>query len=400
MTKPFSGVRVVEVAAWTFVPASAAILADLGADVIKVEAPGGDPQRALRNRLRSEDSEAPNPFLEIPNRGKRSITLDLRVSTGRDVLLALAATADVFLTSYLEPVRRKLGIDVDDLRAVNERLVYVRGTGWGPNGPMADRGGYDLASAWASASMATRMSRGGDEPMWQPSAFYDLLGANTLAGAIGTALFHRAQSGEATVVDVSLLNVGMWSLSPDLMAAPSAGTQPDRDRSTASNPITNSFRTSDGRWLYLVCLQADRFWAELCQLIDRGDLADDSRFIDAPTRAKNAAECVRELDATFAQRKLADWEQALESFSGVWAPALEPLELHHHPQVEANHYLPRARNASGRDYRLPAPPMQFGSPVQPSGPAPEAGQHTEEILIDLGRSWEEISELRAAGALG
>lgn len=400
MTKPFSGVRVIEVAAWTFVPAAAAILADLGADVIKVEPPSGDPQRALRNRLRSEDPDAPNPFLEIPNRGKRSITLDLGRTTGRNVLLELAATADVFLTSYLEPVRRKLAIDVSDLRSVNELLVYVRGSGWGPKGPMAERGGFDLAAAWATGSMASRMSRGGDEPMWQPSAFYDLLGANTLAGAIGTALFHRANTGEASVVDVSLLNVGVWSLGPDIMAAPSAWAQPDRDRSDVSNPISNSYRTSDGRWLYLVCLQADRFWTELCQLIGRNDLADDVRFHDARSRAANAAECIRELDATFGQRTLSEWEDVLAPFSGVWAPALKPIELHGHLQVDANDYLATGHTIAGREYRLPAPPMQFGGPVRPAGPAPEAGQHTEEVLVDLGRSWDEISELRATGALG
>ena len=400
MTKPFIGVRVIEVAAWTFVPAAAAILADLGADVIKVEPPSGDPQRALRNRLRSEDPDAPNPFLEIPNRGKRSITLDLGTTTGRDVLLELATSADVFLTSYLEPVRRKLAIDVSDLRSVNELLVYVRGSGWGPKGPMAERGGFDLAAAWATASMATRMSRGGGEPMWQPSAFYDLLGANALAGAIGTALFHRANTGETSVVDVSLLNVGVWSLGPDLMAAPSAGAQPDRDRSAVSNPISNSYRTSDGRWLYLVCLQADRFWTELCQLIGRDELAEDARFRDARSRAANAAECIRELDETFGQRTLSQWEGVLAPFSGVWAPALEPIELHDHVQVDANDYLATGHTITGREYRVPAPPMQFGGPVRPAGPAPEAGQHTEEVLLDLGRSWDEISELRATGALG
>jgi crotonobetainyl-CoA:carnitine CoA-transferase CaiB-like acyl-CoA transferase len=400
VTKPFSGVRVVEVAAWTFVPAAAAILSDLGADVIKVEPPNGDPQRALRNRLRPEDPDAPNPFLEIPNRGKRSITVDLGTANGRDVLLDLTATADVFLTSYLEPVRRKLAIDVDDLRAVNERLVYVRGSGWGPKGPMAERGGFDLAAAWATGSMATRMSRGGNEPMWQPSAFYDLLGANTLAGAIGTALFHRAQTGETTVVDVSLLNVGMWSLAPDIMAAPSAGPQPDRDRSDVSNPIANSYRTSDGRWLYLVCLQGDRFWSELCHLIGRDDLAEDVRFRDGRSRAEHASQCIRELDATFAQRNLSEWEAVLAAFSGVWAPALEPIELHDHLQVDANGYLATGRTSGGSEYRFPAPPMQFGAPIEPTGPAPEAGQHTEEVLLELGRSWDEISDLRATGVLG
>jgi crotonobetainyl-CoA:carnitine CoA-transferase CaiB-like acyl-CoA transferase len=398
LTKPFRGVRVVEVAAWTFVPAAGGILADLGADVIKVEPPSGDPQRGLKNRL--QRPEAANPFVEIPNRGKRSITLDLATSPGRDVLLGLARTADVFLTSYLGPVRRRLGIDVDDVRAVNPSIVYVRGSGWGPAGPMADKGGFDLAAAWATSAMAHRMTRPPEEPMYQPSAFYDLLGANTIAGAIGTALFQRERTGEAVDVHVSLLNVGMWSLCPDLMAAPSAGSQELRDRSRVSNPIVNSYRTADHRWLYLVCLQGDRHWTELCDLIGRADLAEDVRFRDAGSRAANAEDCIHELDATFESRTLADWQDALNRFTGVWAPVLEPIELYDHPQVVANGYLANGATNEGTPYRLPAPPMQFGEPVQPAGPAPDLGQHTEEVLLELGRSWEDIVELRNTGVLG
>jgi crotonobetainyl-CoA:carnitine CoA-transferase CaiB-like acyl-CoA transferase len=400
VTKPFAGVRVVEVAAWTFVPAAGAILADLGADVVKIEPPSGDPQRGLQSRLQSGDAGAANPFLEIPNRGKRSITLDLATDGGRELLLELVRTADVFLTSYLEPVRRKLGIDVDDLRAVNDRLVYVRGSGWGPRGPMADTGGFDLAAAWATSSMANRMSHPPDEPMFQPSAFFDLLGSNTIAGAIGTALFRRERTGEATEVDVSLMSVGMWALGPDLMAAPMVGVAPARDRTTVPTPLVNSYRTADDRWLYLVCLQADRFWVELCQVIGRPDLATDDRFTDMATRAANAEACIAHLDTTFAAKTLDEWREALAGFSGVWAPALQPIELHDHPQVETNGYLPHCTTTDGSPYRLPAPPMQFGAPSGPAGPAPELGQHTEELLLELGRSWEDIVELRVSGALG
>src|SRR5215211_2797198 len=294
MTKPFSGVRVVEVAAWTFVPAAGAALADLGADVIKVEPPAGDPQRGLMNLLASGDVGGPNPFLEVPNRGKRSITLDLTTEAARTTLLDLVATSDGFLTSYLPAVRRKLRIDVADVRAANPRIVYVRGSGWGPNGPMADQGAFDLAAAWASSSMAFKMTRGTGEPMYQPAAFFDLIGANTIAGAIGTALFSRERTGETTEVDVSLLNVGLWALSPDITAAPYVGAVAAPARATAPNPLVNSYPTSDGRWLYLVCLQADRFWGELCHLLGREDLAHDVRFADAGARAANAEACIGE----------------------------------------------------------------------------------------------------------
>ena len=307
VTAPFAGVRVLEVASWTFVPAAGAALSDLGADVIKVEPPNGDPQRGLMNLLGRADRPGPNPFVEIPNRGKRGMTIDLATAGGRDLLLELAGTADVFLTSYLPEVRHKLGIELPDLRAANPRIIYVCGHGWGARGPMKDAGGFDLAAAWASASMAYKMSRSGEEPMFQPAAFFDLQGANTIVGAIGTALFQRERSGVATEVDVSLLGVGIWTLSPDIMAGPYVGSIPAPDRASAPNPLTNSYPTSDGRWLYLVCLQADRFWAELCEVIGRPELATDGRYSDMVMRAQNAKSCVAELEGTFLSGTLEHW---------------------------------------------------------------------------------------------
>jgi formyl-CoA transferase len=212
---------VVEVANWTFVPAAGAVLADLGADVIKVESPTGDPQRALTNLLNLSD-DGPNPFLEVPNRGKRSFTADLSLEGGRGALARVLATADVFLTSNLAPIRRKLHIEVEDIRAANPQIIYVRGTGWGAHGPMADVGGYDVACGWATSGMAYKMSVGGD-PLTQPPAFFDLQGANTIAGAVGMALFKRERTGETSVIDVSLMHVGMWALSPDITGSPFSG---------------------------------------------------------------------------------------------------------------------------------------------------------------------------------
>jgi crotonobetainyl-CoA:carnitine CoA-transferase CaiB-like acyl-CoA transferase len=401
VTRPFEGVRVLEVAAWTFVPAAGAALADLGADVIKIEPPAGDPQRGLMNLLARAGGPGANPFVEIPNRGKRSMTLDLAHAEGRALLLELAATADVFLTSYLPRVRTRLGIDQADLRAANPRIIYASGSGWGARGPMANTGGFDLAAGWASSSMAFKMSRDGGEPMSQPAAFFDLQGANTIAGAIGTALFYRERTGIATEVDVSLLNVGIWTLSPDIMVGPHVGAIAAGSRTEAPNPLVNSYPTADGRWLYLVCLQADRFWDEFCAVIDRPDLAADERFSDTMTRARNAPACVAEIEATFLTRSLGDWRKRLEGFSGVWAPALTPAEVHEHVQVEANGYLPELTSQTGAQFRLPAPPMQFGGEASaPRGPAPELGQHTEEILLELGRDWDAIGKLRDSGALG
>ncbi|VFA88405.1 Formyl-coenzyme A transferase [Gordonia paraffinivorans] len=217
---PFDGVRVVEIAAWTFVPGAGAILADLGADVIKVEPPSGDPQRNLQNALNRKEG-APNPFLEVPNRGKRSITLDLTTDDGHDLLLTLVEKADVVLTSYLPAQRAKLRVDIDDLMAVNPQLVYVRGTGWGSKGDKVNVGGFDAAAAWSAGGTMHKLTPpGAERPTMQPAAYYDLQGSSAIAGAVGMALFRRERTGTGGVVDVSLLNTGMWPLSPDLTAAP------------------------------------------------------------------------------------------------------------------------------------------------------------------------------------
>ena len=400
MSKPFTGIRILEVAAWTFVPAAGAILSDLGADVIKVEPPTGDPQRGLKNML-NFDVTGPNPYNEIPNRGKRSITLDLKTDAGREALLKIAARSDVFLTSYLPELRRKLRIDVEDIRGANSDIVYVRGTGWGSQGPMRETGGYDMAAGWATSGMAMLMMREEDGPAPMPSAFFDLQGANTIAGAISMALLQRERGGAAPVVDVSLMNVGLWAMAPAIVTAPYRDAPRVLDRRSPGNPITNWYETSDGRWIYLVMLQADRFWPEVCRVIGRSDLIEDERFKNADLRFANREDCVRELDATFAKRTYDEWMEILPQLSGVWAPAIDVKEIHDHPQVEPNGFLPQVTGHDGANFRLVSPPMHFNEqPTHPSAPAPELGQDTETVLMDVGLEWDEISALRERGGLG
>lgn len=401
MASPFDGVRVVEIAAWTFVPGAGAIMADLGADVIKVEPPSGDPQRALQNALISRGG-APNPFVQIPNRGKRSITLDLSTEGGHALLLSLVKDADVVLTSYLPAQRQKLRIDVDHLTEVNPRLVYVRGTGWGSKGDKSNAGGFDAAAAWSAGGTMHKLTPpGAAAPVMQPAAYYDLQGSSAIAGAVAMALFRRERTGESAVVDVSLLGTGMWPLSPDLAAAPYVDELPRQDRTDAPNPIVNVYRTKDSRWINLVCLQAQRYWAQLCVLIGRDDLITDRRFADDAGRYANRRVCIAELDTTFAARTLDEWRQVLANFSGVWATAATVSELHDDAQVLANDYLPEVPGGDGSAFRVVAPPYQFDDqPTRPRAPAPELGQHTEEILVELGLDWHGITEYRDSGALG
>jgi len=401
MSRPLTGVRIVEVAAWTFVPAAGGMLGDLGADVIKIEPPTGDPQRGLQNMLNLGD-EGANPFMEIPNRGKRSITIDLRLPAGREDRLELVESADVFLTSYLPELRARLGIDPEDLQAVNPRLIYVRGSGWGSNGSMRNTGGYDSAAAWSAGGLGFKLTKpGAQEPVPQPAAFYDLQGASTIAGAVTTALFHRERTGEGSVVDVSLLATALWTMAPDIVGSRFAGSVPLPDRKGPGNPIANFYRTQDDRWINLVCLQGDRFWPELMPLLGRPDLVTDERFSDAKRRYENRYECVAELDAIFGSKPLAEWEGILANFSGVWSTMRSFEEIYTFAPVVENGMLRDVTANNGVPFKLPTAAAQFdGEPGQPSGPAPECGQHTEEVLLDAGLDWDAIAAYREQGALG
>ena len=401
MEQVLQGVRIVEVAQWWFVPAAGAVLADWGADVIKVEHPvTGDPQRGLVTSGLVPSTGGVNFMIEQPNRGKRSVGLDLGHPRGRDLLYRLVETADVFLTNFLPPARRRLQIDVGDIRRVNPKIVYVRGHGQGARGPDAEKGGYDAASFWCRGGIANAVTpSGAAAPVMQRAAFGDSTGGMAVAGGIAAALFRRERTGSPAVVDVSLLGTAMWVMGPDIIASKLLGIDlPSGDRTQPPNPIVNSYRTKDGRWLFLNMLQPDRFWPDLCRRLGRPELVADPRFADDRTRFENRGECVRILDGIFAGKTLAEWRAELADAEGVWAPMQSARELPDDPQAVANGYLPEVERGGTR-FTLVASPVQFDERSPTLGPAPDLGQHTEEVLLELGLSWDELAAAKEAGAI-
>jgi len=402
MATALDGIRVLEVASWTFVPAAGAVLADWGADVIKVEHPvTGDPQRGLiaMGLIPGGDS-AVNYIIEQPNRGKRSVGLDISTERGLELLYRLAAESDVFLTSFLPEVRQRLEIDVEHIQAVNPRIVYARGTGQGPRGPDAGKGGYDGAVYWGRGGIAEALTPECAEfPIGGRAAFGDLAGAVAIAGGIAAALLKRERTGDAPVVDVSLLGFAMWQLSPDIVASGLYGgdPMPKFNHHSSPNPLVGTYKTSDGRFVSLMLLQSDRFWPDLCEHIGRADLIDDPRFVDAAARFANHAELIGIIDDAFDSRTLAEWVDALQTLEGVWAPVQQASELVNDPQVVANGYLAPVSKGGGIDYDLVANPVQFDELIDTLAPAPEHGQHTEEILLELGLEWDEIAQGKDAG---
>ena len=402
MEQVLAGVRVVEVAQWWFVPAAGAVLADWGADVLKVEHPiHGDPQRGLMTSGLVPNTGGVNFMVEQPNRGKRSIGIDLNQPAGLEVLHRLVETADVFLTNFLPAARRRLKIELEDIRKVNPKIVYVRGHGQGARGPDMEKGGYDAASFWCRGSICSALTpSGAATPVMQRAAFGDSIGGLALAGGIAAALFRRERTGEGLEVDVSLLGNAVWIMAPDIIATKLlSGAMPMFTRADAPNPIVNSYRTKDGRWLFLNMLQPDRFWPDLCRRLGHPELIEDERFKDGMSRFMNRTECVRLLDEIFAARTLDEWRGALADAEGVWAPMQTAMELHDDPQATANNYLLPVERGDGSSFTLVSNPLQFDETAPTLRPAPDLGQHTEEILLDLGMSWDDLAKYKEKGAI-
>ncbi len=399
------GIRVIEVATWGFIPSAGVALADWGAEVIKIEHPEhGDPMRGLVSAALTPPGRQPVSYMfQTFSRNKASVGVDLTTEAGREVLYKLVASADVFLTNYLTPVRRKLGIDVDDLAAVNSRLVYARGSGLGPHGEEADTGGFDLASYWSRGGVAYVSTEEGAEfpPPMPGAAFGDLQSGLYAAGGVVGALFARERTGTAQVVDVSLLGAAVWGTAPHIAASSlfEIDAMPRGDHQSARNPISNTYRTSDGRYIALVMLESDRFWAPLVELVGRPELAGDPRFVDAAARTANSSECIAELDAIFLTRTAAQWREILSRQRGVWAVVQSPRETAADPQVSANNYVGSLDLGDDGALSVAMPPVQFNDHRPQPRPAPELGADTDQILLDLGYDWDQLVDLKVDGAI-
>ncbi|AEV71777.1 putative acyl-CoA transferase/carnitine dehydratase [Mycolicibacterium rhodesiae NBB3] len=397
----FDGIRVVELAQWVFVPVAGALLADWGADVIRVERLDGDPYRGLATQGIGTDRGGVNLSMALANRGKRSVALDLRQPQGLDVLHKLLESADVLLTSLRPGALDRLGLDADAVRERHPQLIYARGNGFGVRGPDADQPGYDSSAFWARGGVGhilTPPER--DYPISQRGAMGDRNGAMALAFGISAALLKRTRTGQGSVVDVSLLATAMWMLSSDLLAALNGGdVMRTSGRTAVVNPLTATYRTKDNRHVQLMFLQGDRYWAEFCRTVGRPELADDPRFVDLVARRANAEACVAELDAVFATRTLSEWKETLAAMDAPWSPIQSIEEVVDDPQVIANSYIGEVSTEDGISYRLPTVPVQFDGQPPHLRRAPEHGEHTETVLVELGYDWDHISELAESGVI-
>jgi crotonobetainyl-CoA:carnitine CoA-transferase CaiB-like acyl-CoA transferase len=403
MPMPLDGIRVIDWTIWQQGPVASVMLADLGAEVIKIEERvGGDPGRGVLRMSGIDLRDRPNFYFEANNRNKKGIALDLKKPAGREIVHRLVAGADVFVQNFRKGVAARLGLDYATLRQLNPRLIYASASGYGPEGPESGAPSFDYMGLARSGIMLAA-----GEPDMPPLAIVggiaDQMGAIMLAYGVLAALLARDRFGVGQEVDASHLGSMTWLQGLSVSARLMMGFAiPRQSRTFSSNPLWNHYRCSDGKWLSLGMLQPDRYWAKLCGVLGRPELAEDPRFQDIRVRAANAGECIAILDEIFAGQPRNYWLKTLaEGGDFIFTIVNSVDDLPDDPQVQRNGYV--------QDFEHPAfgPTKVVGVPVRLSetpgtirAPAPEFGQHTEDILTNLlGYSWDEIARLKAEEVL-
>jgi crotonobetainyl-CoA:carnitine CoA-transferase CaiB-like acyl-CoA transferase len=397
---PLEGIRVVELGVWIAGPAAGGILADWGADVVKIEPPGiGDPARLFQAML---GGDLPfNPPFEMDNRSKRSIGLDLSRPAGRALAGELIARADVFVSNVRPAALARLGLDADTLLAQHPRLVYGLITGYGNEGPEKDKAAYDISGFWARSGIAHMLTQPGSHPPFQRGGMGDHGTGMVLAGAISAALVARARTGRGQLVSTSLLRQGLYTLSFDLATALRLGTGlAVARRESMGNPCINNYQAKDGKWFWVVGLEADRHWPPLCRAAGHAEWVHDPRFATPRDRAKNAEALIALLDAEFATKTRAEWARIFDDVEDMWwAPVQDLEEVIADAQAHAAGGFVEVPD-DGATTTLPATPADFaGTPWTPRWMAPARGEHSDALLRELGKSAAQIDALRASGAV-
>jgi crotonobetainyl-CoA:carnitine CoA-transferase CaiB-like acyl-CoA transferase len=377
------GVNVVELGVWVAGPATGGILADWGADVIKIEPPTGDPGR-LFGRMLGLDVDTSPPF-EMDNRSKRSIVLDLATEDGHTAALELISGADVFVTNLRSGALQRLGLDFESVAPGNARLVYGLITGYGETGPDADRAAYDVAAFWSRGGLAHLLTRPGDTPPFQRGGMGDHTAGMTLAAAICAALLARDRTGTGQLVTTSLYRQGAYTVSFDLNTYLMSG-QPIAigQRESMGNPCMNNYAAGDGRRFWIVGLEADRHWPALCRAVGHTDWLTDPRFSTARSRAVNAVELIGELDQIFATKPLDEWAEIFTREPDFfWSPVNSIEDVIADEQFHAAGGMVDVPDGQGAVPMVATPADFHGTPWAPRSAAPKLGEHTDEILAEL-----------------
>jgi crotonobetainyl-CoA:carnitine CoA-transferase CaiB-like acyl-CoA transferase len=389
------GIKVVEYATYMAAPGAGCILRDWGADVTKIEPPGGDPIRLFFRTIGTDIQD--NPVFDFDNRGKKSVVIDTSKPEGQALIRELVKDADVFLTNVRPGGLTRSGLDYESLKTLNPKLVYCSLTGYGLEGEDADRPGFDIASFWSRTGVASLTIPKGAEPFPLRTAFGDHTTSIAAAAGICAALVEATRTGKGRLVEASLFRTGLYTMGSDLAIQLFFGrVASTKSRGEQNVPISNFFQSKDDKWFCIVARQGETDWAPLCRVIQREELATDPRFNNAKGRRANNAEVVGILDAGFAAHDMADLAKRLDAESIAWAPVQTLADVAKDPQAFAAGAIVQTPSAKGdgTTYASPASPVRFpGADDGPKGPSPTPGQHTAEVLASLGRSEADIKAL-------
>lgn len=404
MTSVLKGIKVIEMGHWVAVPAAAAMFADWGAEVIKIEPPSGDALRyqyPLKKDL-TPDTEGVNWRFEVHNRNKKSIMVNLASQEGIDIAHRLIKNADIFLANYEQDALNKFRLDFNTLSAHNPRLVYAMLTGYGQTGPDKDERGFDFTAAWARTGIQYLLGGVNGPPPANRTGAMDRVVSLSLAAGIMAALVNRERTGKGRRVDFSLYDTGIWMEAIDLQMTLTGNSTVPENRASAANPLVNTYRTSDDRWIQLAMLQMHAYLDNLCRALGRPELASDPRFPadDLATFTRNRIEFIRILDEIFASKPLMYWEAVLKEHHCIFSRVCTPEEVISDPQALANEAFIKIDHPLAGPTALVNTPVKFaGDPVEISSTAPELGEHTENVLLDHGFSWEEIARFKEKGVI-
>lgn len=400
MSGPLTGVKVVELGLWIAGPAASGILGDWGADVVKIEPLRGDPSRLFQRMLSRNQTD--NPIFELDNRNKRGVSVDIGTDDGRAIARELVREADVFVTNARVAAVERAGLGYDAVRAINPTIVYAHVTGYGLDGPDVDRPGFDIAAYWARSGMAHLHTPEHGDPPIARGGLGDHPTGMAMAGGIAAALFRRERTGEGQLVSTSLYRNGVYAMGYDLSMQGSWGRCPPvAEHASAPSPTANSYRTKDGRRFWAVGVEADRHWPPLARVAGHPEWIDDPRFATATDRAINARELITLLDAVFATRTLAEWIDVFATEPDMfWAPQATPDEVIADPQLRAAGGLIEVPHDGGTATMIASPIDFHGTPGEPRSLAPRLGQHTREVLGELGYDEARIDELVRRGVVG
>jgi crotonobetainyl-CoA:carnitine CoA-transferase CaiB-like acyl-CoA transferase len=396
---PLAGIRVVELGMWVAGPGAGGILADWGADVIKIEPPAGDPARAFGSMIGGDDGT--NPPFDLDNRSKRSIAIDLGSDAGRAVAHDLIAGADVFLTNIRMDALDRIGLSHEAICARHPALVYALVTGYGIEGPDANRRAYDIAAYWARSGIADALTPAGGDLPFQRGGMGDHSVAMTAAAMISAALVHRERTGEGQLVTTSLLRQGAYTIGFDVNVALMWGFNiAIGNRRTMRNPAMNNYTAGDGRRFWIVGLEVERHWPPLARAVGHPDWLTDPRFSTAAARGENAEELIGALDEIFAQKSLEEWTEIFEGDPDfIWSPVNSVADLIVDPQFFAAGGIVTVPNEDGGALMVATPADFYGTPAGPRFRPPRLAEHSRELLAELGRSESEIETLIAGGAV-